>query len=86
MPELSRFYGIIITMNYRDHQPPHFHARYTHFEAEIGIRDGIIKAGQLPPKAKKLVEEWRLLHRKELMENWQRREMMLPMLPILPLE
>ncbi len=39
MPEISRFYGIIIYMYINDHNPPHFHARYNEFEATISIND-----------------------------------------------
>jgi len=54
MPEVSSFYGIIISMQFDDHNPPHFHVRYG---AQITIRDGIIK-GSLPRRALNLVYEW----------------------------
>jgi hypothetical protein len=40
MPQISQFYGIIITMYYNDHVPPHFHARYAEYKAEYAIADG----------------------------------------------
>ena len=37
MPTLSRFFGIVITMNWEDHPPPHFHARYGEHEAVMRL-------------------------------------------------
>ncbi len=70
MPEISRFYGIIIYMYINDHNPPHFHARYNEFEATISINDFALLKGKLPAKAYTLVIEWALLHQDELIENW----------------
>ena len=85
MPELCRFYGIIVSMNLNDHAPPHFHVRYNEYEAMIEISDGKVSAGELPNRAQKLVEEWRELHRNELEEAWElASQMKLPM-KILPL-
>ena len=69
MPEISRFYGIIVTMFINDHNPPHFHIRYDEYRAIIEIGSGKI-TGTLPPRAMKLVVEWLNLHREELYENW----------------
>ena len=44
MPEISRFYGIIIFMNYNDHSPPHYHAKYEDQEIIMEIRSGIVPA------------------------------------------
>lgn len=71
MPEISKFYGIIIYMYIDDHNPPHFHVWYDDYEAEITIKDGIV-TGSLPRRALRLVYEWLDLHRDELMENWER--------------
>ncbi len=57
MPELSRFYGIVIRMFFQDHFPPHFHAEYQEFEAVFEIETLKIREGNLPSKAKILVEE-----------------------------
>ena len=73
MPEISNFYGIVITMLFQDHNPPHFHVKYGEYRAQITITDGIIK-GTLPRRALNLVFEWLDLHRDELMENWKRIE------------
>lgn len=74
MPELSRFYGIIIRMYFSDHPPPHFHAKYGEHEAVIGIADLSILAGSLPGRALGLVAEWASLHQQELLESWKRAE------------
>lgn len=70
MPEISRFLGIIIAMYYKDHNPPHFHARYNNFKAIISIKDLALIEGKLPPKVLGLVMEWASIHQEELMENW----------------
>lgn len=57
MPELSRFLGIVILMYYRDHPPPHFHARYGEFEATFSIETGNIIEGNMPKRAASLVRE-----------------------------
>ena len=69
MPEICRFYGIIIQMFYNDHNPPHFHAVYGEFKVVININDEIVE-GFMPKRALKLVFEWMDLHKVELMENW----------------
>jgi len=71
MPEISRFYGIIIALYYNEHNPPHFHAKYEEFHAEIDIRTLQILNGELPKRAKTLVLEWADEHREELMQDWE---------------
>jgi hypothetical protein len=85
MPEISRFYGIRITMNINDHPPVHFHAQYGSDEAMILVSNGHIYRGYLPTRAARLVEEWTLLHRTELEENWERARAERPLLRIAPL-
>jgi len=70
MPELSRFYGIIITMYASDHNPPHFHAEYNGQEALFSINDGVFIKGSLPSKESRLVLAWYEIHRDELINNW----------------
>ncbi len=70
MPEISRFLGIIIRMFYNEHNPPHFHAYYNDFQAEILIETLEIKKGKLPKKVYNLVVEWALDHREELINDW----------------
>lgn len=72
MPEISRFYGIIIRMFYNDHNPPHFHAIYQENEALINIKTLEILEGRLPKRAKALAIEWAIEHRDELLGNWQK--------------
>jgi hypothetical protein len=85
MPELSRFYGLRITMNFVDHAPPHFHASYGEDEAQVAIATGDVIGGALPRRAASLVKEWAVLHRAELEDNWRRREKLLPLNRIAPL-
>jgi hypothetical protein len=70
MPEICRFYGIIIQMFFNDHNPPHFHVVYGDFKAIININDEIVE-GFMPKRALKLVFEWMDLHKTELLENWE---------------
>ena len=70
MPEISRFFGIIIGMYYNEHNPPHFHAKYQDDEAQFNITTLEIIKGKLPPRAKAMVLEWAADHRNELLENW----------------
>ncbi|HSV95633.1 MAG TPA: DUF4160 domain-containing protein [Spirochaetota bacterium] len=70
MPELSRFYGIVIRMYANDHAPPHFHAYYNDFQILVDIHNFSILMGNFPPKAMGLVMEWATMHQRELVENW----------------
>ena len=71
MPVISSFYGILIKMYFGDHVPPHFHADYGEYAAQISIFDFGIVAGYLPPKALALVVESASIHQKQLINNWQ---------------
>jgi uncharacterized protein DUF4160 len=71
MPELSRFFGIVIGVFYREHGRPHFHAVYGEFEGVIDIETGEVITGELPKRALALVSEWRDAHIPELKENWE---------------
>lgn len=86
MPELSRFFGIIIRMYYDDHPPRHFHAIYQDQEAQVGIDPIVILSGQLPRRAISMVYEWAAIHQQELMDNWHRLENNQPSEKIQPLE
>ncbi len=72
MPEISRFYGIIIRMYYDEHAPPHFHAIYGDAEGQIGIDPIQLLTGDLPSRVISLAIEWAALHQYALKENWQR--------------
>jgi hypothetical protein len=86
MPEISRFYGIVIQMYYDDHGPPHFHVRYSGQRALIGIEDSVVLSGQLSPRALSLVREWAAIHRAELIEDWKLARAEAQLRPIPPLE
>ena len=86
MPEISRFFGIIVAMYFDDHPPPHFHVRYGEHRAILEIDPVAVLAGRLPPRALGLVMEWATLHRDELEENWRRARELAPLNPIEPLE
>lgn len=85
MPQISRFYGIIIYLYFIDHNPPHFHAWYGSHKCKINILDLSIVAGSLPNRAFALVLEWAALHRKELLENWNLAKEAMPFNSIEPL-
>ena len=71
MPEISRFFGIIIRMYFGDHNPPHFHAIYQEDTAEYDINTLEMIRGNLPARAHALVLEWASLYRAELLEDWE---------------
>jgi hypothetical protein len=70
LPEISRFFGIVIQMFWRDHTPPHFHAIYGESEAIVNIQSLALLHGSLPRRAMALTLEWAALHRTELLEDW----------------
>jgi hypothetical protein len=88
MPRISAFYGIVIWM-YHDESHhlgrPHFHAMYGGDEASIDIESLAIIAGDLPPRAERLVAEWARAHRDELRDNWDRARHHQPLQKIEPL-
>ena len=71
MPEICRFFGIIIAMFADDHNPPHFHIRYGDYQAIVTIEKGVVK-GEIPSSVLKQVFRWMELHKEELMMNWVR--------------
>ena len=79
MPVISYFFGIYIRMYFDDHGPPHFHAEYQGSEAFVSIGTGEVLEGRLPTRAARLVKEWSLAHREELMQNWLRGRAFEPM-------
>ncbi len=74
MPEISRFLGIIISMYYDDHNPPHFHVQYNEYRASMDIKNLNITVGLLPARVRGLVEEWAELHRDELLMMWEMKD------------
>jgi hypothetical protein len=85
MPELSRFFGIIIYMNWRDHNPPHIHACYGDYEVLVGL-NGKVLNGSLPKRALSLVFEWLAMHHDELLEDWELAQLRKTLNTIEPLE
>jgi len=85
VPRISNFYGIAIYMYVgREHPPPHFHALYAEFEAQVAF-DGTVLNGSLPTRAARLVAEWARIHADELDANWQRATAHEPLTSIEPL-
>ena len=71
MPEITRFFGIIIRMFYDDHNPPHFHAEFGGKKVVIDFRGNIVLGDLGSRTALKLVREWIDLHQVELAEDWE---------------
>lgn len=86
MPEISRFFGIVIKMFFDDHNPSHFHAEYGENAALIDIRNLSLFSGWLPPRALGLVIEWATLHREELLDDWEKAKVQQELKRIAPLE
>ncbi|MEQ1531769.1 MAG: DUF4160 domain-containing protein [Methylococcales bacterium] len=72
MPYVSMFFGIIIRMFHNEHNPPHFHAEYQGQRGLFSMDGNLIKGNITSNTARKLIKEWALLHRDELMQNWQK--------------
>ena len=70
MPIISMFYGILVRMYYDDHNPPHFHAFYTDYKATFSF-DGKLLDGNMPTKQVKLIVAWSVIHKEELIANWE---------------
>lgn len=86
MPEVCRFFGMVMAMYYNDNAPPHFHVRYGKQKAMFGIDPVELLEGKLSTKARSLVAEWAALHQAELMENWELARQQAPLKKIDPLE
>lgn len=82
MPEISRFYGIVIKIYFDDH---HFHAGYSEYEAIININTLLVISGKLPPRALGLTMEWASLHQNELNTQWKKARNYEPLGKIAPL-
>ena len=89
MPEICRFFGIIIRMFAEpeaQHHVPHFHAHDQEFAAVYGIDPVVLLAGALPKRQQRLVEAWAEMHQSELLADWQRLEQGQKPAPIGPLQ
>ena len=71
MPEISRFYGIIIKMFSDEHNPPHFHAEHAGDKATFSIETGQMIQGNMPQNKATLVTAWAIIHKEDLMKNWE---------------
>lgn len=71
MPEISRFYGIVISIRFADHHPPHFYAKYEGNRVAIDIRSLAVMRGSISARGLGLVIEWASIHQAELMEDWE---------------
>jgi len=71
MPEISRFFGIIIRMFYNDHQPSHLHAEHQGDKALFDFQGNVLRGSLRSRTARRLVREWIDLHGEELTEDWE---------------
>ncbi len=85
MPEISRFLGIVIYMYYREHVPAHFHAEYGEYTITVEIETGVVQ-GKFPRRALNAVLDWYVLHKDELIEDWELVKEKKPLNKIEPLE
>jgi hypothetical protein len=83
VPEISRFFGIIIAMFAKDHVPPHFHAKYGEFKATFDINTGELLDGNLPGRAIRLFQDWAELHKEELLKIGMKAKKIIPTLNLL---
>jgi hypothetical protein len=86
MPEICRFFGIIIRMFYNEHTPPHFHTEFGGNKAVFDLLGNIIKGDLKSRTAVKLVREWIDSHKDELQENWNLSRNGKPLKEIAPLD
>ncbi|WP_150466058.1 DUF4160 domain-containing protein [Francisella sp. SYW-2] len=71
MPTISRFFGIIISMYWDEHNPPHFHVRFGEYKCSVSITNISVIVGELPKKQERLVLAWAEIHQEELLQNWE---------------
>jgi len=74
MPEIARFYGIIIKLFFGDHPPPHFHAVYGEYVGLFNIDTLEMIEGDIPNRAKKLITEWAKMYKIQLKEMWEKQD------------
>jgi len=70
MPVITRFYGIVIKMYFREHGIPHFHALYGEYNGVFNIETLEMIAGDLPRRSQKMIREWAQLYQNELLNMW----------------
>jgi hypothetical protein len=71
MPEISRFYGLVVMMFFNEHNPPHFHVTYGEYKIIVDLNDEVVH-GFMPKRALTLLFEWMELHKDELLANWDK--------------
>lgn len=86
MPIISAFFGILIRMFYKEHEPPHFHAEYQGQQGKFGFDGNMIVGNIYSRTAQRLIREWASLHRRELQANWKRMKAGRPLERIKPLK
>ncbi len=86
MPEISRFFGMVVTMFFNDHDPPHFHVRHGSRKGRFGINEINMIEGDLGPRAHNLILDLARLHQDELRKEWENARSQRPLFPIDPLE
>ena len=70
MPTLSMFFGIVIRVNPREDNPPHFHAQFQDREGSFDIATGEMTVGDLDTRQQRLVQAWWEIHKDEVRANW----------------
>jgi hypothetical protein len=86
MPEICRFFGIIIRMFFEEHNPPHIHVEYQGRQAVFDLGGNVTRGELRSRTAKKLVREWIDLHVDELREDWELAQAGQPIKKIAPLD
>jgi len=76
MPEIARFYGMVIKMFFRDaeHEPPHVHVIYGDYAGLIDLKTGEMLEGDLPSRAYRLIKEWHETYKGELLDMWKNQQ------------
>ena len=86
MPTICSFRGINIYINYSEHNPPRFHAKYGGQEVTILINEIEVLEGEIPSRQLKMLIGWAALHQEELLENWNLAKNKQELFPIEPLK
>ena len=86
MPIISAFFGIVIRMFYREHEPAHFHAEYQGQQAKFDFSGKMIAGDMKSKTARRLIKQWASAHRAELEGNWGKMKKGRTLEKIAPLE
>ena len=85
MPIISAFFGVVIRMYYKEHEPAHFHAEYARQQAKFTFDGGLIAGEIASRRAVRRIRTWAQLHRAELEANWVKMKAGQPLEAIAPL-